>query len=110
MKATTIKLDGALLWDLNALRRPDQNLTALVRELLKAQINRSSMLRAAEAYISFLRKNPAELTEHVTGTPLSWSVNPRVPAGIEGDSRRRHLKVDPTDAMPREGPGFEDPS
>jgi hypothetical protein len=46
----------------------------------------------------------------MTGTPLSWSVNPPVPAGKEGDSRRRHLKVDTTDAMPREGPGFEDPS
>jgi Arc/MetJ family transcription regulator len=61
MKATTIKLDGALLGDLNALRRPDQNLTALVRELLKAQIHRSRMLRAAEAYISFLRENPVRL-------------------------------------------------
>jgi hypothetical protein len=63
MKATTIELDGALLRDLNALRRPDQNLTALVRELLKAQIHRSKMVRAADEYTSFLRDNPAELGE-----------------------------------------------
>jgi hypothetical protein len=84
MKATTIKLDGALLWDLNALRRPDQNLTALVRELLKAQINRSSMLRAAEAYTSFLRKNPAELTEL---DDWNSAVLEREPSGSRGKRR-----------------------
>jgi len=63
MKATTIKLDGAILGELKALRRPDQNLTALVRELLNAQIHRSKMAQAAEEYTAFLRENPGESTE-----------------------------------------------
>ena len=36
MKATTIKLDGVMLEELKAFKRRGQNLTALVRELLKA--------------------------------------------------------------------------
>jgi len=63
MKATTIKLDGAILAELRALRRPDQNLTALVRDLLKAQIHRSKMARSAEEYTAFLRENPEESGE-----------------------------------------------
>ena len=63
MKATTIKLDGSILEELMAFKRPDQNLTALVRELLKAQIHRSKMAQAAEEYTAFLRENPGESTE-----------------------------------------------
>jgi hypothetical protein len=63
MKATTVKLDGAILAELKALKRPDQNLTALVRELLKAQIDRSKMAHAAEEYTSLLRVNPKETAE-----------------------------------------------
>jgi hypothetical protein len=63
MKATTIKLDGAILEELRAFKRPDQNLTALVRELLKAQIHRSTMARAAEEYAAFLRQNTGESME-----------------------------------------------
>jgi hypothetical protein len=60
MKATTIKLEGSILEELMAFKRPDQNLTALVRELLKAQIHRSKMARAAEEYAAFLRENSEE--------------------------------------------------
>jgi hypothetical protein len=60
MKATTIKLEGPILEELMAFKRPDQNLTALVRELLKAQIHRSKMARAAEEYAAFLRENSEE--------------------------------------------------
>jgi hypothetical protein len=63
MKATTIKLDGSILEELMAFKRPDQNLTALVRELLKAQIHRAKMARAAEEYTSFLRENTEEYVE-----------------------------------------------
>jgi hypothetical protein len=63
MKATTIKLDGAILKELTAFKRPDQNLTALVRELLKAQIHRSKMARAAEEYTAFLGENTEESME-----------------------------------------------
>ena len=63
MRATTIKLDGSILEELMAFKRPDQNLTALVRELLKAQIHRSKMTRAAEEYTAFLRENKEESME-----------------------------------------------
>jgi len=63
MKATTIKLDGAILGELKALKRPDQNLTALVHELLRAQIDRAKMAHTAEEYTSVLRENPKETAE-----------------------------------------------
>ena len=63
MKATTIKLEGPILEELMAFKRPDQNLTALVRELLKAQIHRSKMARAAEEYTAFMRENAEESME-----------------------------------------------
>lgn len=63
MKATTIKLDGSILEELMAVKRPDQNLTALVRELLKAEIHRSKMARAAEEYMAFLLENTEESME-----------------------------------------------
>jgi hypothetical protein len=63
MKATTIKLDGSILEELLAFKRPDQNLTALVRDMLKAQIHKSKMARAAEEYTAFLRENTEESME-----------------------------------------------
>jgi hypothetical protein len=63
MKATTIKLDAAILEELRAFKRPDQNMTALVRELLKAQIHRAKMARAAEEYTAFLSENTGESLE-----------------------------------------------
>jgi hypothetical protein len=63
MKATTIKLDGAILQELKEFKEPDQNLTSLVRELLKAQMHRRKMARAAEAYMVFLSENGDESQE-----------------------------------------------
>ena len=63
MKATTIKLEGTVLRELEELKQPDQNLTSLVRDLLKAQIHRRKMLRAAEDYASFLNENGGESLE-----------------------------------------------
>jgi hypothetical protein len=63
MKATTIKLDGVILEELERLKRPQQNLTSFVRDLLKAQIHRHKMVQAAEQYAEFLRKNADESTE-----------------------------------------------
>lgn len=63
MKATTIKLDGPILQELERLKRPQQNLTSFVRELLKAQIHRQKMAQAAEEYAEFLRKNADEAAE-----------------------------------------------
>ena len=63
MKATTIKLDGFILQELKELKQPDQNLTSLVRDLLKAQIHRQKMARAAEEYSAFLSENAGESLE-----------------------------------------------
>lgn len=63
MKATTIKLDGAILRELKEFKEPDQNLTSLVRELLKAQIHRRKMARAAEEYMAFMSENADESQE-----------------------------------------------
>jgi len=63
MKATTIKLDGFILQELKELKQPDQNLTSLVRDLLKAQIHRQKMARAAEEYAAFLGENGGESLE-----------------------------------------------
>jgi hypothetical protein len=79
MKATTVKLDGAILEELKAFKRPDQNLTALVRELLKAQIHRSRMARAAEEYAGFLRENPGEAMELDAWASTPLDHDPAVP-------------------------------
>jgi hypothetical protein len=79
MKATTIKLDGPILEELTSLKRPDQNLTALVRELLKAQIHRSKMAQAAEEYTGFLRENPEESTELDAWASTPLDHDPAVP-------------------------------
>ena len=63
MKATTIKLDGSILEDLKEVKRPDQSLTSLVRDLLKAQLHRKKMARAAEEYTTFLSQNNGEALE-----------------------------------------------
>ena len=91
MKATTIKLDGAILGELKAFRRPDQNLTALVRELLKAQIHRSKMAQAAEEYTAFLRENPGESMELDAWASAPLDREPSAALGRERDSRRCHL-------------------
>jgi hypothetical protein len=63
MKATTIKLEGPILEELEKLKRPDQNLTSLVRECLKAEIHKRKMALAAEEYAAFLRQNAGESLE-----------------------------------------------
>jgi hypothetical protein len=63
MKATTIKLDGSILRELKEFKGPDQNLTSLVRELLRAQIHRRKMASAAEAYMAFMSENGDESLE-----------------------------------------------
>jgi hypothetical protein len=43
MKATTIKLEGSILQELEDLKGPDQNMTSFVLDLLRAQIHRRKM-------------------------------------------------------------------
>ena len=61
--ATTIKLEGAILKELNEFKRSDQSLSALIRELLQSELWRRKMARAAQDYMSFLEENPAESLE-----------------------------------------------
>ena len=63
MSATTVKIDGRMLVDLKRIRRADQSLTALIRELLQAGIHRSKMSEAASQYADFLRTTPDEFEE-----------------------------------------------
>jgi hypothetical protein len=63
MKATTVKLDGPILDELLAMKASDQNLTSLVRDLLREQLQRRRMAQAAEEYAAFLRQNPEESQE-----------------------------------------------
>jgi hypothetical protein len=63
MRATTIKLEGSILEELEEFKRPDQNLTSLVREMLKAQIHRRKMAQAAEEYTAFLNASAGEALE-----------------------------------------------
>jgi hypothetical protein len=82
MKATTIKLDGAILQELERLKEPQQNLTSFVRDLLRAQIHRRRMAQAAEEYAEFLRKNEDESAELDT-----WAAAP-----LEKEPNRRRKK------------------
>jgi predicted CopG family antitoxin len=60
MPATTITIDGPMLKELKGLREGDQTLSALVRELLGAEIQRRKMAQAALKYTAFLSENPEE--------------------------------------------------
>ena len=63
MSATTIKLDGAILKELKAIKPLDQSLTALVRDLLQSEIRHRKLAEAAAEYAVFLRSNPEEADE-----------------------------------------------
>lgn len=60
MKATTIKVDGKLLADLERAKAPRQSVTGYVREVLEREVRRRKMLAAADAYTEFLRANADE--------------------------------------------------
>jgi len=72
MTATTIKVEGSLLKDLKGIKRSEQSLSSLIRELLRAEIQRRKMAQAGQAYSSFVRENPAEYLEmeEWTSAPL----------------------------------------
>lgn len=82
MSATTVKLDSALLEELRQMKPANQTLTALVRELLEAEIRRRRMVRAATEYTAFLEQNPDESSE------LELWAN----APLERDAIRRRKK------------------
>ena len=60
MKATTIKLDGALLKAIEAVKSTKESVSAYVRRAVEASIRKSRMHEAGLAYQKFLTKNPKE--------------------------------------------------
>jgi len=60
MKATTVKVDGELLKELEATKPTSQTLTAYVRSLLEGELRRRKMAAAADRYAAFLRETPEE--------------------------------------------------
>lgn len=60
MKATTVKLQGSLLEDLEANKPPDQSLTAYVRSVLQGNLDRLKIQQAAFAYRDFVESGEEE--------------------------------------------------
>jgi hypothetical protein len=60
MKATTIKIEGELLDELEATKPQSISLSAFVREVLRNDLRRRKLSRAAISYEEFLAANPEE--------------------------------------------------
>jgi hypothetical protein len=60
MKATTVKVEGDLLQELERMKPAAQSLTAYVRSVLRQEVLRRRMADAAEHYSRFLREAPDE--------------------------------------------------
>ena len=60
MKATTIKLEGELLSELEKAKPDSISLSAYVREVLAKDLRRRKLARAAASYAEFLEGNPEE--------------------------------------------------
>ena len=60
MKATTVKVEGALLMQLERTKPSRLSLSAYVRSLLEQAIARQQMSEAADRYVDFVRESPDE--------------------------------------------------
>jgi len=60
MKATTIKLEGELLRELEKAKPESLSLSAYVREVLSKDLRRRKLSQAAASYEEFLAANPEE--------------------------------------------------
>ena len=60
MKATTIKVEGDLLEELEKMKPTSQSLSGYVRSVLRREVLRNRMAGAAERYAELLRSNPDE--------------------------------------------------
>jgi hypothetical protein len=60
MRATTIKVEGVLLEELERSKPRSQSLSAYVRSILESEVRRLKMLAAAEKYSAFLQHNADE--------------------------------------------------
>ena len=62
MGATTIKVEGALLMQLQRIKPEKQSISAFVRTVLEKEILRRQMADAASRYAQYLRDTPEERT------------------------------------------------
>lgn len=60
MKATTIKVEGELLGELERTKPEHQSLTTYVRSILQQEVRRRQMTAAAERYSEFLKEHADE--------------------------------------------------
>jgi hypothetical protein len=60
MKATTIKVEGELLTELERAKPASQSLTAYVRSVLRQAVRRQQMMAAADRYTEYLHQHPDE--------------------------------------------------
>ncbi len=60
MKATTIKLEGELLAELERAKPESLSLSAYVRDVLSKDLRRRKLAQAAASYEEFLAANPEE--------------------------------------------------
>jgi len=60
MRATTVKVEGELLQDLEKIKPAEQSLSAFVRAVLLREIQRQKMVEAGRRYAEFVRESPDE--------------------------------------------------
>jgi hypothetical protein len=60
MKATTIKLEGDLLEQLETVKPESMSVSAFVREVLERDIRQRKIASAASEYRNFIESNPEE--------------------------------------------------
>jgi len=60
MKATTIKIEGELLRELESVKPETVSLSAYVREVLRKELVRRKLSQSAVSYEEFLAANPEE--------------------------------------------------
>ena len=62
MKATTVKIEGELLEELEAAKPRGQSISAYVREVLRKNLERAEVREAAFRYMEFVNSNEDEHT------------------------------------------------
>jgi hypothetical protein len=62
MRATTVKVEGDLLKELERTKPPRQSISAYVRSILEREMRRLKMADAGERYARFVRDSPDEGT------------------------------------------------
>ncbi|NBV47179.1 MAG: hypothetical protein EBR86_16465 [Planctomycetia bacterium] len=60
MKATTVKLDGELLDQIEKAKAPGQSVTAYVRSVLRKNLEQQRLREASVAYRAFVEAHPDE--------------------------------------------------